>query len=212
MFHLLDLLGTFAFAFLGAQQALRLKLNMLGVLAFSAITAVGGGTIRELILNHTPFYFYDYSYLVFILIGFACAILLARTWHASVKPMILAMDAIGTATFALAGAYAAVSAQLGAPAILLFAVLTAFGGGTICDIIAHQTPRIFKNARLVLPSACIAVLYWFVPITPTEPFISTAVLLLAGTAQISIAYWPRIARITRHIQLSKVFALQSAND
>ena len=54
--YILDLIGVFAFAVLGSYKALEKKFNTYGIIACAALTALGGGTIRELILRHLPIY------------------------------------------------------------------------------------------------------------------------------------------------------------
>jgi uncharacterized membrane protein YeiH len=69
LIYILDLLGTFVFASTGAIRALEKRLDLFGIFVLSFITAVGGGTIRDVILGSRPFYFFDVNYSIAILLG-----------------------------------------------------------------------------------------------------------------------------------------------
>jgi uncharacterized membrane protein YeiH len=82
MIYLLDLLGTLAFAIGGAYKAKSRKLNVFGVVFLGAITAVGGGTIRDLIIGKTPlFYLEDVNYLLICLVAGVATYLLPNFFN-----------------------------------------------------------------------------------------------------------------------------------
>jgi uncharacterized membrane protein YeiH len=200
MLHLLDMMGALAFAFLGAQQAMELRFNAFGAICFGAVTAVGGGTLREILLNHLPFYLYDYSYLLMILAGCGCAAFLrSKATRPHLKATILTLDALGTATVAFMGAHAATTAHLGLPAITLFAVLTAFGGSTLCDIAAHRPPRVFKRSYSIIPSLCLSLAVWAQPDIFKDPLASMSLLGMACLGQLGIVYWRTLVRLWRRL-------------
>ena len=124
MIYLLDLIGVFAFAFCGARVALDSRFGAFGVLACAFLPALGGGTVRELLLDRTPGYLTQPEYLGTVL---AAALLAAATQrHAErLSPTITAMDAIGVVTFAYIGAHAAVGAGFPLVGVLFVAVVTA---------------------------------------------------------------------------------------
>lgn len=74
--YILDLLGTLTFAFYGAYVGMRRKFDIFGIFVVAFLTAVGGGTVREVILGHLPAYFSDMWYLVAIVLGIIFSILL----------------------------------------------------------------------------------------------------------------------------------------
>ncbi len=161
MIEILDLIGVFAFAMFGAHKAIETRFDLFGVLVCGAITAFGGGTIRELILNGTPAYLYAYQYLAAAILGTSCAII-AHKYFAKIEKYLLVIDAIGIAVFAYIGAYRAENAHLGMAAMIFFAVLTAAGGGIISDIISGQRPEALYKDFYPLAAIVLAVGYFYV--------------------------------------------------
>jgi uncharacterized membrane protein YeiH len=143
--YILDILGVFAFSFLGACTALQGRLNAIGVLTCAFLSSLGGGTIREVMLDHVPFYFHDRRYLLTVLLACVMAWIIRDRLPLLMKVMPV-LDAIGLVVFAYIGANAAGLAHLGLSGMLLFALLTAMGGGILSDLVAHQTP---KSSRML---------------------------------------------------------------
>ncbi len=162
MLYICDLVGVFAFAFLGARSALQQKLNIWGVLTCAFLASLGGGTIRSLILNKVPFYFYDHTYALVACLS--CGLAVLSHYYFSSRTLdraFIFLDAMGMITFAYIGARAAGDAHLGLVGILCFAFLTACGGGVLCDVIARQPPHIFhKNLLYAAPPLAVGLGFW----------------------------------------------------
>lgn len=158
LLHLSDFVGVFAFAFFGAGEARGARLNTWGLGTCAFLTALGGGTIRAVILNKTPVYFTDYSYLYAVASGACCAVLTAKYAYPH-KRLMVAADAVGMAAFAYIGAYTAAQAHLGLAAALFFALLTACGGGVLCDLLTNRKPHILTgNPLYPLPVVAVGLL------------------------------------------------------
>jgi len=213
--YICDLVGTFAFAFVGAQLALRHRLNFLGIVVLASTMAVGGGTIRELLIHQTPFYFYNYTYLIMILSATLCALSM-QTPAVKARGFMTALDALGTITFALNGALAALGAGLGLSATILFAGLTAFGGGIICDIIIRQTPHVFRSAVCTVPSLTLGGICWLARGEIANPAIAIGLVTTMFVVQLSIVrrtYFIRAWRKTFgwQLKLKREVAAQEYN-
>lgn len=156
--YILDLIGTFAFAVYGAHVAEEKGFDVFGILAAALLTALGGGTLRELILGNRPFYFYDNNYIFVILLGCVFSIVVYKVFD-KIDRYMLMMDAIGLSTFAFIGAAKAAEANLGAFAIIFLATLTAVGGGLIRDIAIGEIPRIFYRDFYASPAMFLGTLY-----------------------------------------------------
>src|SRR3989344_8715141 len=101
MLHYLDLLGTLAFAITGAFRAKAAKLHILGVIFLGAITALGGGTIRDLIINRTPlFYLKDQNYLI-VCLAAGILIYFATSFFKKGYSFFRFMDSVGLASFVI---------------------------------------------------------------------------------------------------------------
>jgi len=175
----LDLLGVFAFSMYGAHKAITARFDLLGVLLCGALTAFGGGTIRELIVNGTPVYLHNYHYLVAALLGVTGALIIHKSF-AKIEHHLLILDAIGIAIFAYVGAYRAETAGLGLAAMVFFAVVSAAGGGIVTDIISGRRPEALYKDFYPLAAIVLAIEYYYV--RPENSDISALVLIGSACA------------------------------
>src|SRR3954447_7729554 len=149
----LDLTGTFAFAVNGSLTALRLaRLDIVGVITLGIITAIGGGIIRDVLIDSLPpATFSDWRYLAVAAGGGLVAFLAGRRLDRLTVPITL-LDAAGLSLFAVTGASKALEAGLGpAPAVLLGAV-TGVGGGTVRDVLIRQIPSVLNSGLYAIPA------------------------------------------------------------
>ncbi|MFA6306250.1 MAG: trimeric intracellular cation channel family protein [Patescibacteria group bacterium] len=171
MIYLLDLLGTLAFAVGGAYKAKGRKLNLFGVVFLGAITAVGGGTIRDLIIGRTPlFYLRDSNYLLICLLAGLATYLLPNFFKKTYSIFRL-IDSIGLAVFVIIGASicqsflfngAILPTVLSSFACVFLGMLTGFGGGVLRDAIMGDTPFALKPGSNYVSSAFFgASIYYF---------------------------------------------------
>lgn len=160
--YALDLMGVFAFAFFGANSAVQSQLHIGWASLCGFLTALGGGTIRQAVLQHEPAYFKDPLYGLAVLSAVLVASLGKQHFHHLRTPMLV-LDAIGLAVFAYLGVSAADRADLGPEVMLGFALLTAVGGGVISDLlIIQRRPQIFVEKTYVVPVLAFVIAYWAV--------------------------------------------------
>lgn len=153
-----DLMGTLAFAISGALLGRKKAYNYWGVFALAFCTAVGGGTLRNMIINLMPAIFTDDGWM------YVVAIVLATTavycgWGRfkfkddrtrwSADRLLARADAIGLAVFVMIGATKALSIGLPFFAVIAFSVLTGAGGGIIRDVIAGEKPYAFQGYHYI---------------------------------------------------------------
>ncbi len=186
--YLLDLLGTITFAFYGAYIGIQRKFDIFGIFIVAFLTAVGGGTIREILLGHTPQYFYDMSYCIAILCGTFLAIILYPVFS-KINRFALAIDALGLVTFALIGASAAHVAGLGSIAIIFLATVSAVGGGLLRDIAIAETPQIFYKDFYASPAIFLGLLYVIFSSYLKNPFVLYGILLAAYALRLGAIYF-----------------------
>jgi uncharacterized membrane protein YeiH len=150
---LLDLIGTFAFALNGALTALRAtRLDIVGVVTLGMITALGGGTIRDVLLDSLPpATFLDWRYLVVAATGGAIAFFLGRHLDRLNGP-INVLDAVGLALFAVTGAGKAVQLGFGPAQSVIVGAITAVGGGTIRDVLIGRVPSVLSSGLYAIPA------------------------------------------------------------
>jgi uncharacterized membrane protein YeiH len=151
LFEILVAVGTIAFAMSGAFKAIRHEFDVLGLLVLGFATALGGGLIRDALLQRTPAAFIDNGPALYALAG--CVIVIFSHWLSSKQLFgltnpesrtFLVLDAIGLAAFTVVGASAGASAGLNAFGVVMLAAITGVGGGMIRDLFAGETPLVLK--------------------------------------------------------------------
>jgi uncharacterized membrane protein YeiH len=145
IFYLLDLLGVAVFAVSGALAAGGAGLDLLGVVVIAALTAVGGGTLRDLLLDRHPiFWIADPRYVAVICVAALLTVLYAR-WLPVPKGALLVADALGLAVFAMSGAEIAEETRHAPVIVVLMGTMTGAAGGVLRDIVTGQVPLILRR-------------------------------------------------------------------
>lgn len=160
----LDLIGTFAFALNGALVALRAtRLDIFGVVTVGMLTGLGGGVIRDILLDSLPpATFVDWRYLAVAAGGGTIAFALSPALERFTMPITVA-DAVGLSVFAVLAAYKALNLEFGVLQAVIVGTITAVGGGTIRDMAIGQVPTVFRSELYAIPAmigaAAAALLY-----------------------------------------------------
>ena len=151
--RLLDLLGIAVFAMSGALAAGRKRMDLLGVLVLATVTAVGGGTLRDLLLDRHPlFWLADPTYLVVI----AVAALGTFVWARRRRPPWYALqlaDALGLALFSVAGAQIAERAGVSTIGVIVLGAMTGAAGGALRDVLSAEVPLVLRRGNLYASAA-----------------------------------------------------------
>ena len=177
--YILDLIGTAAFAASGAWVGVRKQMDLFGVLVLGTVTAVGGGTLRDLLLGDIPpFSLKDDTY-IYIAIVVSLVVFANRVKFKTFEKPLLYFDAIGLGTFVVIGTTKALDFQLGLLGAVLMGVMTGTAGGVIRDLFANQVPLIFR--REIYASACVAGSILLVALEAVGTGRPAAALLAAGT-------------------------------
>ena len=162
MLEALDLAGTFVFALSGAFKAVRLRLAWLGVAVLAALTGIGGGIIRDLLLGVTPPASLRDERYVLVCLGGAAAVLVAASRIAARWNRVMLADAVGLGLFAALGASKGLEAGIGPLGVILTGTLTAVGGGVIRDVLVRELPAVlykgFYATAAILGSAAFLLL------------------------------------------------------
>ncbi|QPZ37710.1 trimeric intracellular cation channel family protein [Paramicrobacterium chengjingii] len=149
---LLDLTGTFAFALNGALTAIRaVRVDIVGVIALGMITAMGGGVIRDVMLNLSPATFQDWRYLAVAAVGALIAFAFGNSLVRLSTP-IEVLDAVGLSFFAITGAIKAVEFGLGPVQAIILGTITAVGGGTLRDALLGRVPSVLSDGLYAVPA------------------------------------------------------------
>lgn len=145
MFHLLDIIGTMAFAMSGALTAMNKKLDPFGVFIIAFVTAVGGGTLRDVMIGRTPVgWMLDLKYVYVIIIGFILAIIFRKKFD-RLRTSLFLFDTIGLGVFTLIGLEKGINIGLHPVICIALGTMTACFGGVIRDILCTEIPVIFRK-------------------------------------------------------------------
>jgi uncharacterized membrane protein YeiH len=149
----LDLTGTFAFAVNGALTALRVaRLDIVGIVSLGMITALGGGIIRDVLLDSLPpATFSDWRYLAVAAGGGLVAFVSGRHLERLNTP-ITVLDAAGLSLFAVTGASKAFGLGLGPAQAVILGAVTGVGGGTLRDVMVGQIPSVLRSGLYAIPA------------------------------------------------------------
>lgn len=152
----MDLLGVAVFAVSGALAACRKDLDALGVLVVATVTAVGGGTLRDLLLDRHPvFWMSETRYLWTILAATLATLVLTRLRRIRRLRALLVFDALGLAVFALTGAQIAERAGFGGVVTVILGTMSGTVGGMLRDVLTTEIPLVLRD-RDVYTTAAIA--------------------------------------------------------
>ncbi|MBX2909748.1 MAG: trimeric intracellular cation channel family protein [Chitinophagales bacterium] len=150
---LLDLLGTFAFAISGIRLASGKQMDWFGAYIIGLVTAIGGGTLRDLLLDVTPFWILEGKY--FLTTGVALiATLLFKDKLFKWGSTLFLFDTIGLGLFTIVGITKSIDAGLPFWVCIIMGTITGSVGGVIRDVLLNEVPLLFRKDIYAL--ACVA--------------------------------------------------------
>ncbi len=154
LLYMIDLFGTAVFAVSGVLLAGRLKMDPFGVVVLASVTAIGGGTIRDMALGATPvFWITQTTYLWVIFITCLLTMLIIRRPKRLPWWILPVCDAIGLAVFVGIGVEKALAYNASGMVAVIMGVITGCGGGIIRDVLAREVPMVLRSE--VYATACI---------------------------------------------------------
>lgn len=158
--QLLDIMGTAAFAISGVLAAMHKKLDLFGVVIIAFCTAIGGGTLRDILIGDLPVsWIRDISYTLVIILTVVLTIIFNRRLNYVRKTLFL-FDSIGLGFFTIVGVQKGIAFGLHPGICIVLGTVSACFGGVIRDILLNNIPIIFRKE--IYASACIvgAVIYF----------------------------------------------------
>ena len=159
MVELIDFAGVAVFAVSGALAAARKRLDLLGVVVIAMVTAIGGGTIRDVLLDRPVFWIARSSYLYVILVAALATVAYTRRLKPPDRALAVA-DALGLAFFTISGAQIAQGLEHTGVVVVLMGALTGVAGGALRDVLSAEIPLILRKGQIYATAAIAgAVLY-----------------------------------------------------
>jgi len=187
------MIGTALFAVTGVLAVARRGLDVIGALALGMVTAVGGGTVRDLMVGAPVFWFQDVNYVWAALAGALAAFWIGHVFRSTMR-LLLYLDAMGAALFAVAGASKVLALGLPAPVAVLMGLMTGIGGGLIRDVLAGRPTLLMSREIYATPIllGCTAFVV-LLPLTPGTTW--------ASTAGITIIFVVRALALALHVEM-----------
>ncbi len=154
----LDLAGVAVFAVSGALEAARKQLDIVGFLFVAAVTGIGGGTLRDVLLDRGPVFWVHEPRYLWVTSAAAVATFLVAPHIQRRAAVLLWADALGMALFCVLGARTALEAGAGPEVAVLMGTMTATFGGLIRDVVCTETPLLLKREIYATAAAAGAAL------------------------------------------------------
>ncbi|WP_055445332.1 trimeric intracellular cation channel family protein [Lacinutrix himadriensis] len=202
MFYIIDILGTIAFAISGVLIAMNKRMDPFGILIIAFVTAVGGGTLRDILIGQTPVaWMTDMTFTYVILITTILTILF-RSKINYLRTSLFLFDTIGIGLYTVVGIEKGLSAGLHPIICIALGTISACFGGVIRDILCNEIPVIFRKE--IYATACIlgGLTYFLIRKFPIE---NDFVFVIAGVVVMIV----RLIAVKFKISLPNLYKKQS---
>ena len=183
-FMVCEWLGTAAFAVSGAMVAIDKGMDLFGVIFLAMVTALGGGTLRDVLIGHfPPRMFTNYQYLTLAVVCALVVFLLADVFkeryvksEQGIERVNNVFDAIGLGVFAVSGARIGMEAGFMDNAFLVtfLGMTTAVGGGMIRDVLLKEIPFVLNKRVYAVAAIAGALTYWVMEVVFLNPVLAYA--------------------------------------
>jgi uncharacterized membrane protein YeiH len=195
MFEIAEYIGIIAFASSGFFVATRNQLDFLGTLISVFLTALGGGIIRDIAVDRTPYTFTHNIPALTILIVMILLIVFRFNKRDSIenRPFFILSDSIGLISFSITGALIAIEAELNLTGVLALAFVTAVGGGIIRDVIINEIPFVLKTGFYGTIALLIGLTLYVLNLYELISYYTMIMVFAAGIVLRLVAYYKKWA-------------------
>lgn len=145
VFNFLDLLGTVAFAISGALAAMNRRMDLFGIFIIAFVTAVGGGTIRDILIGETPVMWMENIRYIYFIGIVTCLAIIFRNKIYHLKTSLFLFDTIGLGVFTITGVETGIKHDLEPIVSIALGAITGTFGGVLRDILCNEIPVIFRK-------------------------------------------------------------------
>ncbi len=204
LISIIDYIGTFAFAISGIRLAAAKQFDWFGAYVVGLVTAVGGGTIRDLLLDNTPFWMQEPTYLIITALALISVILFGKKLI-HLNNTIFIFDAIGLGLFTVVGIEKSIDADFSMWVSVMMGMITGAAGGVIRDILINEEPLIFRKDIYAMACTLGGLIYYLCKCLDLNNEIS--VIITAATVIII-----RIIAVKYHINLPILKREETNND
>ena len=182
-FYTIDILGTIAFAISGVLVALSKRMDLFGILIIAFVTAVGGGTLRDILIGQTPVSWMQDMTFVYVILVTSILTIILKSKIDYLRTSLFLFDTIGIGLYTVVGVEKGISAGLHPIICIALGTISACFGGVIRDILCNEIPVIFRKE--IYATACImgGLSYFLIRKLPID---SNFVFIIAGAVVILV--------------------------
>ena len=174
------IIGITAEAMTGALSAGRQNMDWFGVMLIASVTAIGGGSVRDILLGNYPLTWVEHpKYLLIVCVAGLITTWLAK-WVVKFNGVFIRLDALGLAAFSIIGCQVGLNMGLHYGVCIVAAIATGVFGGLLRDLICRQTPLVLHHELYASVSLIIACLYLILQYFAVSSNISVIISLIAG--------------------------------
>jgi uncharacterized membrane protein YeiH len=196
--NLIDILGTFAFAVSGVFSAMERKLDVFGGFIISFVTAIGGGTIRDLLVGNLPVNWLQNGLAIQVIFYAAMVTMIFGSYLKKLTTALFLFDALGLGLFTVIGMEVGLKKGFGPGICVALGTISACFGSVLRDVLLNKVPLIFQKEIYAL--ACVAggIVYYVLKQTTLNEDVSKilCVLLIFGIRVVAFRYKLSLPRMT----------------
>lgn len=188
--QLIDILGTFSFAVSGAFFAMEKKLDPFGVLILSFVTAIGGGTLRDIMIGNLPVgWLRNETATIVIFVG-AIGSMFFSQWLKKLNITLFLFDALGLGLFTIIGIQKGMELNFSVGVCVALGTITASFGGVIRDVLLNNVPLVFRKEIYALASIIGGLIYYLLTKTALNDDAAKimCILLIFGIRLLAVKY------------------------
>jgi uncharacterized membrane protein YeiH len=177
--YIIDILGTFAFAVAGAFSAMEKRLDPFGVLVLAFVTAIGGGTLRDVLIGNLPVGWLTNETATIVIFVSAIATMFFNRYLKQFITTLFLFDALGLGLFTIIGLEMGLAKDFSMGICIAIGTITACFGGVIRDVLLNNVPLLFRKE--IYAMACIAggLLYFLLIWLQADPNLSRIICIIA---------------------------------
>jgi len=198
MLYIIDILGIVSFTISGVLIAINKKMDLFGILIIGFVTAVGGGTLRDLLIGNTPVTWMQDIIYTYVILGAGIAAIIFRTKINYLRTSLFLFDTIGISIYTLIGIQKGMDVGLHPIICIALGTMTASFGGVMRDILCNEIPVIFREE--IYATACIlgGGTYFILSQFPIQ---DNWIFIISGLVVATV----RLLAVTLNIKLPEVY-------
>lgn len=203
--YIIDILGTIAFAVSGAFLAMDKKLDPFGVLVLSFVTAIGGGTLRDIMIGNLPVSWLRNETATIVIFCSALAAMLFGRYLAKMTTTLFLFDALGLGLFTIVGIKLGIAKDFSVGVCITMGTITACFGGVVRDVLLNHIPLLFRKEIYALACIIGGLIYFLLRELKVDADINTIICIL-------IIFTIRVLAVRYQLSLPRFYQTTTKNE